>query len=210
LIPRGLKARFTPLVALTTATEIHRLTPTLAWWSAYEPAVKCDLTSHALHTPEGLVLIDPIALAHPKDLGGPPIAILLTNANHARAAHWWREQTGARILAPADALPDLEITPDATLEDGALTPGGLRAIRLPGGPPGETAYLSDGLCCLGDALIHLESHGFALLPDKYCADAVLLRTSLRKLLSYHLHILTFAHGAPLVDHVRERLASLLS
>jgi len=195
---------------LTTATTIHRHSPTLQWWNAYEPAVKCDLTSHAVSTPEGLILLDPIALSDPAALGATPAAILLTNANHARSALWWREHTGAKIFAPADAVPDLEITPDATLADGAVAPGGFRAIRLPGGPPGETAYFRENLCAVGDALIHLESHGFALLPEKYCTDAPLLRTSLKKLLSDDLHILTFAHGAPLLHDAAGRLASLLA
>jgi len=199
-----------PLTPLTTATAIHHLSPHLSWWTAYEPAVKCDLTSQAIRTPEGLILIDPIALANPEQLSAPPVAILLTNANHARAAKWWRTRSGARILAPASAFPDLDLTPDATLADGDLTPGGFRAVSLPGGAPGETAYLGHGLGCVGDALIHLESHGFALLPDKYCADAPLLRQSLRKLLSSDLRILTFAHGAPLTNLVPERLAKLLA
>ena len=195
---------------MTTATEIHRVSPTLSYWNAYEPAVKCDLTSQAVHTPEGLVLIDPIALPTPDLLGATPVAILLTNANHARAATWWKERTGARIIAPATALAELDIVPDQTVDDGDGAPGGFRAISLPGGAPGETTYLGHGLCCVGDALIHLPSHGFTLLPKKYCTDAARLPNALRKLLSYGFDILTFAHGVPLVDRARERLATLLA
>jgi glyoxylase-like metal-dependent hydrolase (beta-lactamase superfamily II) len=195
---------------VTTASEILQAAPGLHFWQAYEPAVKCDLTSHAIATHEGLVLVDPIALADPSRLPGPPAAILLTNANHARAAAWWRERTSAPIFAPAAALGELDLVPDHGLTDGDLAPGGLRTIALPGGAPGETAYLGHGLCVVGDALIHLDSHGFALLPAKYCTDAALLSQSLRKLLSCEFDILTFAHGTPLRPHARERLATLLA
>lgn len=195
---------------LTTASTLQSITPTLTAWSAYEPAVKCDLSSHAVRTPEGLILIDPIALTAPESLSKPPTAILLTNANHARAALGWRERTGARIFAPATAVPELDLTPDATLADGDLTPGGFRTISLPGGAPGETAYVGHGLCCVGDALIHLPALGFTVLPEKYCINAPLLRDSLKKLLSCDFRIMTFAHGNPLVENARDRLASLLA
>jgi glyoxylase-like metal-dependent hydrolase (beta-lactamase superfamily II) len=168
------------------------------------------LSSQAVLTDEGLILIDPIAFGDANALPAKPMAILLTNANHARAALWWRERTGARIFAPAAALPALDIVPNATLADGDLTPGGFRTISLPGGAPGETAYVGHGLCCVGDAVIHLSSHGFSLLPEKYCTDARQLPVSLRKLLSCDFHILTFAHGAPLLQNARERLATLLA
>lgn len=201
---------FSPFRLVTTASELQPLSPTLAFWQAYEPAVKCDLSSHALLTPHGWVLIDPIALAQPGELSGPVSAILLTNANHARAAQWWKEKTGAPIYAPVAAVAELDLVPDFTLADGDSAPGGLRTIALPGGAPGETAYLGHGICFVGDALIHLASHGFALLPEKYCTDARQLPLSLRKLLSYDFGILTFAHGTPLLDRARERLAHLLA
>lgn len=161
-------------------------------------------------TPEGLVLIDPIALADPDELPAPPAAILLTSANHARAAGWWRGRTGARIYALAEALPELEVEPVAPLEDGELAPGGFRVVALPGGAPGETAYVGHGICAVGDAVINMEGHGFALLPAKYCTDAPRLPQSLKKLLSCEFSILTFAHGTPLVQNARARLSQLLA
>jgi hypothetical protein len=195
---------------VTTAIQFHLITPTLLHWQAYESAVKCDLSSHAFFTADGLILLDPIALADPSTLPAPPAAIFLTNANHARAAAWWRECSGAPIYAPAIAVPDLDVVPDHTLSDGDLTPGGFHTFSIPGGAPGETAYLGHGLCCIGDALIHVDPHGFVLLPPKYCTDPALLPHSLRKLLSCDFDILTFAHGTPLRPNARDRLATLLS
>ncbi len=195
---------------MTIAAEIQRVTPALLYWQAYEPAVKCDLSSVAVATADGLILIDPIALAEPSDLPAEPAAILLTNANHARSAMWWRERSGARIHAPSIALDGLEIVPDRVLEEGDIAPGGFTVISIHGGAPGETAYVGNGIACLGDALTHLDSHGFDLLPPKYCTDAQMLPRSLRKLLSCDFDILTFAHGRPLTHQPRERLAELLA
>jgi hypothetical protein len=59
-------------------------------------------------------------------------------------------------------------------------------------------------------VIHFGSPGFSLLPAKYCADPGGLANDLRKLLSYDFHILTFAHGEPIVQQARERLQKLLA
>ena len=47
-------------------------------------------------------------------------------------------------------------------------------MPLPGAAAGEVAfYRADGrgLVMVGDALIHMGSHGFAVLPDKYCENS---------------------------------------
>jgi hypothetical protein len=198
---------------MTIADEVLQVTPALSFWQAYEPAVKCDLTSCAVMTGEGLMVIDPIGLrpAAWDALGAAdrPGAILLTSGNHARAAADWRARLGWRVIAPLGAVGDLEITPDATVADGDLTPGGFRIVGLPSAGPGEVAYVGNGLACLGDAVINLPSTGFALLPDKYCAAPKRLRDDLRKLLSLDFHILTFAHGPPMIAQARAQLTKLL-
>jgi hypothetical protein len=198
---------------LTVATDFRAVTPTLFAWEAFEPAVKCDLSSCALDTRDGLIFIDPIALAEPalaRLIGGrKPCAILLTNGNHARGASALRERLGVPVLATADASV-LGILPDATLAGGQPTPGGLRVITLPGAGPGEIALIGHGIAFLGDALIHLPPEGLRILPDKYCAAPRQLRRSLRKLLSCDFQIMTFAHGAPLLGHAHRQLEQLLA
>ena len=175
--------------------------------------MKCDLSSCAIETPEGLVFVDPIALAEHalRELlaGIQPAAIVLTNGNHTRAAAKFRERLGVKVFASADAT-GIEINPDATLADGDLIPGGMRVIALPGAGPGEIALIGDRVVCVGDAVIHLEPDGFRLLPPKYCSDAVCLADSLRKLLCYQFDVMTFAHGAPLAGQARHRLELLLA
>ncbi len=198
---------------MSPAADFQKVTPTLFAWQAYDPAVKCDLSSCAFDSADGLVLVDPIELAEPALArllhGRKPHAIILTNGNHSRAAENFRTRLGVKIFASADA-DGLGITPDATLADGQLTPGNMRAVTLPGAGPGEIALTGNGIACLGDALIHLPPDGLRILPDKYCTDPAQLRHSLRKLLSCDFQVLTFAHGAPLIDSARQKLEHLLS
>ena len=198
---------------MPVALDFQQVTPSLFEWQAYDPAVKCDLSSCAIETADGLIFVDPIELAEPALarllLGRKPHAIVLTNGNHSRAAEKFRARLGVKIFASADA-DGLGITPDATLADGHRAPGNMRAITLPGAGPGEIALVGHGIACLGDALIHLPPDGLRMLPDKYCADPAQLRRSLRKLLSCDFQVLTFAHGAPLTDSAHQKLEHLLA
>lgn len=175
--------------------------------------MKCELSSCALDTADGLILVDPIELAEPslgKMLRGrTPRAIVLTNGNHTRAAERFRTGLGVKIFASHDAT-GLDLTPDATLADGQIAFGEIRIISLPGAGPGEIALVGHGIACIGDALIHLPPDGFRVLPDKYCADPTELRRSLRKLLSCDFQVMTFAHGAPLTDSARTKLELLIA
>lgn len=198
---------------MTRAEEIREITPVVFAWQAYEPAVKCDLSSCAIATGAGLVVVDPIEVAEPALArllaSHPPLAVVLTNVNHTRAAAAFRERLRVPVYAAADAA-GLEITPDILLGDGADFPGGMKVMALPGAGPGEMALFGNGIVCIGDALIHLPPHGLRLLPEKYCEDAALLRASLRKLLSCDAGVMTFAHGAPLIGPAREHLEPLLA
>ncbi len=195
------------------ATDFQTVTPALFSWHAYEPAVKCELSSCALDTEEGLILVDPIELADASFAemihGRKPRAIVITNGNHTRDAEKFRALLGVKIFASTGAEGP-EITPDGTLADGQLAFGQMRILSLPGAGPGEIALVGNGIACIGDALIHLPPHGLRILPDQYCADPAQLRRSLRKLLSCDFQVMTFAHGAPLTDSPRTKLQQLLA
>lgn len=198
---------------MAIAEDIVAVSGSLFTWQAYEPAVKCDLSSCALVTDDGLLLVDPIELAAPAlsrlVTGRRAAAIALTNGNHTRAAAVFRARLGVPIFAAGNA-DGLEIAPDATAADGALLPGGIRVVSLPGAGPGEIALIGNGVACIGDALINLPPEGFRVLPAKYCCDPAELGNSLRKLLSYEFQVMTFAHGTPLIGEGRRRLEQLLA
>lgn len=200
---------------MTRADEVAAVVDGVCVWQAYDASVKCDLTSTALRVGENLVLIDPIALsaagAAELETFGRPALVVITSGNHARAADYFRQHYRIPIAGHADAAAESGLSIDQSLTDGSRLLDAIDVCTLPGAAPGEIALIApQGVVCVGDALIHLPPNGFSLLPDKYCADPKVLRESLRKLLRWDFHILTFAHGWPLVASARERLAALLA
>jgi glyoxylase-like metal-dependent hydrolase (beta-lactamase superfamily II) len=200
----------------THASEFHALSDTLYHWSAYEPSVKCEIGCTALKLASGWVVVDPVPLAEPawKELLAlaPLRAILLTNGNHVRDTLALRALHHVPVVTAADTRRDItELRPDVTLLPGELLYG-IAAIAIPGATPGETAFYSKtGIMILGDAVINTSPEvGLELLPAKYCADAEQNRASLRNLLSFDFHTLTFAHGAPVTVHAKEKLSALLN
>jgi hypothetical protein len=197
------------------AEEFQQVSDHVFFWQAYDPSVKADLSCCAVRTGEGLVLIDPIALA-PDALSeltetAAPVAILLTNGNHARAAHDYAKRFAVPVLAHPEAAPELGIPDIRPVAEGDAIAGELRVIALPGGGAGEIAVHSPrGSLHVGDALIHVEPLGFTFLPEKYCRDSKTLRSSTQKLLPFGFDVLTFAHGTPLVSRAHDRLAQLLA
>ena len=200
---------------MTRADEVDVVADGLCVWQAYDPSVKCDLTSTALRIGESLVLIDPIALSA-AGVGeleefGRPALVVCTSGNHARAADHFRRHYRIPIAAHADAERESGLTIDLPIDDGSRLLDAIDVCTLPGAASGEIALATpQGIVCVGDALIHLPPDGLRVLPDKYCADPKVLRTSLRKLLRWDFHVLTFAHGWPLVASARERLTTLLA
>lgn len=195
--------------------EIQRVNERLVFWQGYDASVKTDLSSNAFLTHQGFVLVDPIPLANEafEELTGISkiAAIFLTSANHGRDALDFKAKTDSRIYAHTDAKSEIAIAVDEWLHcDSSVA--GLRAIRLPGFAPGETALYSPaagGTMMMGDALINLDATGFTILPGKYCDAPKLGRESLRKLLQFDFEVMTFAHGLPIIQGAKQKLELLL-
>lgn len=191
-----------------------------AVWQAFDKECRVDLTSSAFVIDGALYFIDPIPLA-PEALAelsesGVPAAVIVTNGNHERAAATFARRFGIPIYAPREATPEFE-SPQAQAatqyDDGALLPGGFRAIRLSGGPAGESALYHEaagGCLIVGDALINLSTTDFSLLPDKYCLAPKELLRSLQMLAALPIEKLFLAHGLPITERATARLKALLS
>ena len=198
-------------------TEVERFAPESFYWETISDALKTTLSSAAFREEPEVVLIDPLALtmsAMNKVVGHASRAfILLTNANHERAAGALRENMRIPIWAHQAAKPDLDVEADDYFEDGEKLPSGLTAIYLPGSSPSETAFYTPkngGIVFVGDALVNLDPEtGMAFLPDKYSQDPKKSRESLRKLLKLDFQMMTFAHGQPIVRDAKKHLAALL-
>jgi len=198
------------------AAEFQMVSDAVCVWSVYEPSVKCEIGCTALKASGGWVVIDPVPLSQAawNELlaEGPLRAILLTNGNHVRDAASLRKRHQVPVVTAPDTRRDIEeLSPEVTLLPGELLYG-IQALPIPGATPGETAfYSSTGVLVLGDAIINTSTErGLEFLPDKYCTDAQQNRESLRKLLAFDFTILTMAHGAPLVDRAKDKLAALLN
>ena len=190
----------------------------LACWEAYSSESKIDYHSSALGVDGQLYFVDPVPLqrellaqlAHTT----APAAILLTSANHARAAEAYKKQFSIPIYAHADAREELGIELDGEfLHTSTAELNAFEVVALPGAAAGEVAIftpLGGGIVVMGDALINLRPYGFSLLPDKYCSDAKQLRRSLTQLLEFSFEKMLFAHGTPLVAGARRKLETLLA
>jgi glyoxylase-like metal-dependent hydrolase (beta-lactamase superfamily II) len=202
------------------ADDFSNLGGGLFHWEAYDPASKVDLSACALVSGGGLFFIDPIALRAEAmeellaDAGTPPAGVLLTNANHVRAAEAYRRRFSIPVLAHAGAASIWELKPDIFLVEEGIHPaaGGFQVIALPGAAAGEMALFhpaDGGVIVVGDALINLPSNEFSILPDKYCANPKELRRSLARLLDFSFVKMFFAHGPPLMTGAKNRLTTLL-
>ena len=183
---------------MAAAAEIETVAPGLWLWQAYDPTVKAELFSTAIATLAGIYLIDPIPLrpeAHPELTKLGAIAgVVVTNENHKRAADGFAAQFQVPIY------------------ERHVLIRGLTAVPIDGAQSGEIAVYCEtdgGTLIVGDALIHCEPYGFALLPAKYCSNQKLMRRSLPKLLNYPFTRMFFAHGTPILSRARQRLEQLL-
>lgn len=194
------------------AERLEAWGPDCLRWSVYSPAHKVELMSHAVRGRDGRYLVfDPIPLRESEwsrcSLAGLVSAIVLTNGNHERAAGAWRLRLGCPVIGPAAVAWDLEGIQAAPAE----LPGGWRAVPLPGGAPGETAWRLDssGLVVFGDAVVNLAGRGLELLPAKYCTDPTELRKSLELLTRPGFERALFAHGDPIGERACERVLALV-
>ena len=198
-------------------TEVQRFAPETFYWEQFSDELKTVLSSAAIREEPEVVFVDPVPLtmsAMNKIVGPASRAfVLLTNANHERAALSLRENMRVPIWAHEAAKADMEIDANDYFKDGDELPAGLVAVHVPGATAGETAFYTPkngGIVAIGDALVNLDSeHGLAFLPDKYSKDPKQSRQSLRKLLKFDFEMMTFAHGQPIVRDAKKRLAALL-
>jgi glyoxylase-like metal-dependent hydrolase (beta-lactamase superfamily II) len=201
---------------MAVAEDLVWVSPSLLFWQAYDACCRTEVSSCA-HIIDGeIYLVDPIELSRAaiKELSlvGPPKMIVLTNANHARAALLFKERFNIPILAHWDAREDLGIALDGFLDENSRISHDCQIIPLTGAGPGEIAIYQagSGVLSIGDALINLPGLGFCPLPKKYCEDSKEMRKSLSKLASLRVGAITFAHGLPIVSEAGERLLQVIN
>ena len=201
---------------MAVASELLHVAPALQVWQAYDPKARADLFSSAIANRHGLYLVDPIpiendALAELRRKA-PIAGIIVTNANHLRAAPQFAEKFSLPVFARSESVPNEPNFDFREVIDGEQICDDLCVIGIDGAVPGEIVlhYAPDGgALIVGDALINFEPYGFAFLPEKYCSDPKEMRNSLRKLLTHQAGQMLFAHGTPITSRAGERLKRLL-
>ena len=197
-------------------SDFDRIASNIAIWHEYDSAVKAEVYSTCLETPDGTYLIDPIPLESEAlyELIGPNsvAGIIVTSRNHHRASAKFAEKFSAPVFGRTEAFLNKAARELKSVTEGEEISEGLRAIGIQGAGEGEIALYyapEGGALIIGDALINFEPYGFTFLPAKYCSNQKQMRRSLRRLLDYKAERILFAHGAPILSQGSERLRDLL-
>lgn len=182
-------------------------------WSIHDERIDFVSTAHAVSSPEGTVLIDPLplvdeALAELGDIR----AICLTAGTHQRSAWRYRRELGVPVHAPALSKL-IEEEPDERYGDGDELPGGLRAVSTPGAGTTQHTFLLDrdgGIAFVPDLFANVPEEGLAIVGEEEMPDPDEARRSIRKLLDLPFAVLCLDHGAPVTKDPKSAISGLLA
>lgn len=190
----------------------------LRYWSVYQPARCIDFNGFAWQRPDGkTLLVDPMPLDDAQIAGLNDVDwILLTNADHLRAAKELAAELGASIAAPdcdREALADAGVTawfgPDQDLP-GALSDH-LDVHWIHGGKtPAEAALRLRSLDAVlfGDAVRSHVSGALRLLPDEKVQDAARLRADVAEIAAREAEAVLLGDGDCIFHGATAALRSL--
>ena len=193
---------------------IVELAPGLRRWSAYHDHWEEEVSSFAVDTADGLVLIDP--LEPPEELRRPA-HVLYTVYWHARSgaglrAVTWAARRSERPLANRGIAVTEIADPDLVL------PGGIRAFQT--ARAAEVVYWLPDQCALvaGDVLLgagakpRATDEPLRLCPERWLGKGTHadLRESLRPLLGLPVERVLPSHGRQVLEHGKRELARVLA
>jgi hypothetical protein len=196
----------------TVAESFQEVVPGVWCWTIHDERIDFVSTAHALTSPEGTVLIDPLPLVDDAlaELGDVS-AICLTAGTHQRSAWRYRRELAAPVYAPALSRL-IEEEPDERYEDGDELPGGLRAVFTPGAGTTQHTFLLDlkgGIAFVPDLFVNEPGRGLAIVGEEEMPNPEEARRSIRKLFDLPFDILCFDHGSPLTQEPKAAIRRLL-
>ena len=154
--------------------QLHR--SDLFSWSGFDPDRNIDFHGLLWVRDGGNIAVDPMPMSphdeqHLLSLGELK-TIVITNSDHVRDAKNLAEQTGARIVGPADERDQFPIACADWIGEGDEVAPGLLAFALDGSKtPGELALLLEGSTLITGDLIRAHAGGqLCMLPDAKLAD----------------------------------------
>ena len=187
-------------------------------WSVFSEQRQIDFSGHLWVREEGNVVIDPVAISDSDlsqliELGGAAV-IVATNRDHARMSVFFREQTGAEVLAHEDDVASFSFAIDRQIVDGEELVPGMEVVHLRHGKsPGEIALVWPELraAFISDLVWGGPSGAFSFLPDEKLADPPRAALELRKLLAYpEIDTILVGDGHSIFGNARERLLECLA
>jgi hypothetical protein len=202
---------------------MDEILPGLWHWAAVHP--RHGQLSHSHYVADGGTLIDPMVpaegIAAFDALPGPPQRALLTNRLHSRGAREFADRYGIAVLAHATAAP--KFAGDDTIEVGAFAFGDQPAphvtvLEVGAILPDEAALhiaVGPGAVAVADGVIRLGDGSLDFVPDALLvddpADAPGVKAGLRAAYAriadeLAFDVLLFAHGEPILEGGRARLA----
>jgi len=187
-------------------------------WSVFSDQRQIDFSGHLWVREGGNVLIDPVAISESdltqlQELGGAAF-IVATNRDHARMSVFFREQTGAQVLAHEEDVASFSFSIDRELVDGEEVVPGMEVVHLRHGKsPGEIALVWPELraAFVSDLVWGGPSGSLSFLPDEVLADPRRAALEVRKLLAYpELDTILVGDGDSLFGNGRARLLECLA
>lgn len=195
------------------APDVEQVVPGVWHWAIADERIGGYYSAaHALATPGGTVLIDPLPLAATGlERLGRVSAICLTTSSHQRSAWRYRRDCGVEVWAPALART-FDEQPDRRYGDGDELPGGLRAVFTPGAGTSQHTLLAaePAVAFVPDLLVHEPGKPFGLIPAEYAHDVDEARVNVEKLLDLPFDVLCLGHGVPITDDPKGAIRALLA
>jgi len=190
--------------------RIDDLLPCLMHWSITDERIEGFRSdAFAVHTTDGLMVIDPVPLTADLQTRLEGAAgIFLTHGNHQRSAWRLRRELGAPVYAPVRAV-GMDEEPDSRFDETTDLPGGLRGVRADAF--NDACYLvftpaeGAGVLFCGDLICHDPDgpYRFPVQPGYF--DPAWGREDAHRLLELPVGVLCAAHAAPSVDGCHDAL-----
>ena len=188
-------------------------------WSSFDQSRNVDFNGTYWQRKEGGILFDPMPpsehdIAHIESLGGASW-ILLTNADHVRAAAELAAHFGASIAAPAaerdnPAYASLDVKKWFAADE--ILGCGIRPLPMAGSKTsGEVAFLLPGGDTLvtGDLIRGQHAGRLNILPDAKLSDRAAALAAVSSLLDLpHLSSVLVGDGQSIFRDARARLSEL--
>ena len=188
-------------------------------WTATHPNIGVEVSSYFLE--RAGTLVDPMAsdeaVAWFRDSGPTPDRIVLTNRHHLRGSERFRDEFGCSILCHRSGLHEFRDGPEVEgFAFGDDLAPKLKALEVGVLCEEETALHFDhgsGALAFADGVVHY-GEDLAFVPDHLLGDnpdfvKEGLRRAYARLLDRHFDVLLFAHGDPIVEDGKERLAEFV-